>query len=44
MHADSAEYWNGPSSRVVQLIGIVRAAITRDETKLIDTQNEEIKL
>ncbi len=44
VHADSAEYWNGPSSRVVQLIGIVRAAVTRDETKLIDTQNEEIKL
>ena len=44
VHAESAEYWSGPNSRVVQLIGIVRAAITRDGDKLIDTQNEELTL
>jgi general stress protein 26 len=44
VHAQSAEYWDGPSSKVVQLLGIVRAAVTRDENKLIDTQNEELDL
>ena len=44
VHADSAEYWDGPGSRLTQLVGIVRAAVTRDEGKLIDTQNEEVSL
>jgi general stress protein 26 len=30
VHADSAEYWSGPSSKVVQLLGAVRAAVTRN--------------
>jgi general stress protein 26 len=30
VHADSAEYWDGPSSKVVRLLGMARAAITHD--------------
>lgn len=30
VHADTAEYWDGPSSKVVRLLGMARAAITHD--------------
>ncbi len=30
VHADTAEYWDSPSSKVVRLIGMARAAITHD--------------
>lgn len=31
--AESAEYWDGPSSKVVQLIGMARAAVTGNPDK-----------
>jgi general stress protein 26 len=30
VHADSAEYWDGPSSKAARLVGIARAAITHN--------------
>jgi hypothetical protein len=30
VHADTAEYWDGPSSKVVRLPGMAGAAITHD--------------
>ncbi len=29
--ADSAEYWNAPSSRVVRLVGLAKALITGEQ-------------
>lgn len=33
IHAESAEYWDSPSSNVVKLIGAARAAATSDPSK-----------
>ncbi len=33
VHADSAEYWEGPGSKVVQLLGMARAAVSKDPDK-----------
>ena len=43
VHADSAEYWESPSSKVVRLLGAARAAITRNPDKFPGT-NEEVSL
>jgi len=43
VHADSAEYWSGPSSKVVRLLGAARAAIARDPDKF-PAENEEVDL
>ena len=44
VHADSAEYWDGPGSRVVQLIGIIRAAVTRNPDNMIGQENATVEL
>lgn len=44
VHADSAEYWDGPGSRVVQLIGILRAAVTRNPDNMIGQENDTVEL
>lgn len=44
VHADSAEYWDGPSSRVVSLFGMVRAAITKNPENYADFDNKEVEL
>jgi general stress protein 26 len=43
VHAESAEYWDAPSSKVVRLIGAARAAITGDPDEF-PTENEEVRL
>jgi general stress protein 26 len=43
VHADTAEYWSGPSSKVVRLLGAARAAITRDPDKF-PADNETVEL
>ncbi|TWD84510.1 general stress protein 26 [Kribbella amoyensis] len=43
VHADSAEYWSGPSSKVVRLLGAARAAVTRDPDKF-PGENETVDL
>jgi len=43
VHADGAEYWSGPSSKLVRLIGGIRAAVTRDPDKF-PAENEEVNL
>jgi general stress protein 26 len=43
LHADTAEYWEGPSSKVVRLLGAARAAITHDPDKFPAT-NETVDL
>jgi general stress protein 26 len=43
VHADTAEYWSGPSSKVVRLLGAARAAITRDPDKF-PAENETVDL
>jgi general stress protein 26 len=43
VHADSAEYWEAPSSKVVRLIGAARAAATGDPDKFPST-NETVEL
>ncbi|GAB3830552.1 pyridoxamine 5'-phosphate oxidase family protein [Kribbella italica] len=43
IHAESAEYWDSPKSKVVQLIGAARAAVTGDPDKFPGT-NEEVSL
>jgi general stress protein 26 len=43
VHADSAEYWDSPSSKVRQLVGAVRAAVTGDPDKFPGT-NETVEL
>jgi hypothetical protein len=40
---DSAEYWESPSSKVVQMIGAARAAATGDPDKFPST-NETVTL
>ena len=44
VHADSAEYWDGPGSRMVQLLGILRAAVTRNPDNMIGQENETVEL
>ncbi|UFN42635.1 pyridoxamine 5'-phosphate oxidase family protein [Nocardioides okcheonensis] len=43
VHADSAEYWESSSSKVVRLIGLARAAATGDPDKFPAT-NETVEL
>ncbi|MET9315449.1 pyridoxamine 5'-phosphate oxidase family protein [Kribbella sp. NPDC003505] len=43
VHADTAEYWSGPSSKVVRLLGAARAAVTRDPDKF-PGENETVDL
>jgi general stress protein 26 len=43
VHADTAEYWSGPSSKVVRLLGAARAAIARDPDKFPAT-NQTVQL
>ncbi len=43
VHADSAEYWESPSSKVVKLLGAARAAVTGDPDKFPGT-NETVDL
>ena len=38
----SAQYWDGPGSRVVRLIGLARAAITRDPSAFPDTEQATV--
>jgi general stress protein 26 len=33
VEADSAEYWDGPDSKVVSVLGMLRAAVTHDSEK-----------
>ena len=43
VHADTAEYWEAPSSKVVRLFGAARAAVTGDPGKFPST-NETVQL
>jgi general stress protein 26 len=43
LHADSAEYWESSSSKVVRLLGAARAAVTRNPDNFPST-NEEVEL
>ena len=43
VHADTAEYWDAPSSKVVRLIGAARAAATGDPDKF-PSDNETVRL
>ncbi|WP_432876981.1 pyridoxamine 5'-phosphate oxidase family protein [Kribbella sp. CA-245084] len=43
VHADTAEYWSGPSSKVVRLLGAARAAIARDPDEF-PAENETVDL
>ncbi|MFI5693866.1 pyridoxamine 5'-phosphate oxidase family protein [Kribbella sp. NPDC051586] len=43
VHANTAEYWSGPSSKVVRLLGAARAAIARDPDKF-PAENETVDL
>ncbi len=44
VHADSAEYWDGPGNRMVQLLGILRAAVTRNPDNMIGQENDTVEL
>lgn len=44
VQVDSAQYWDGPDSKVVSLLGMVRAAITRNSDNYPDTQAGTIVL
>ena len=44
VHADSAEYWEGPNSRVVNLFNLVKAAVRRDPRKFSGVDNKEVDL
>ncbi len=43
VNADSAEFWDSPSSRVVRLLGAARAAVTGDPGRF-PGENEEVRL
>lgn len=43
VHAESAEYWESPSSKVVRLLGMATAAVTGDKDKFPGT-NETVEL
>jgi general stress protein 26 len=43
VHADSAEYWETSSSKVVRLLGAAHAAVTRNPDNFPST-NEEVEL
>jgi general stress protein 26 len=43
VHADTAEYWDAPSSKVLRLLGAARATVTRDPDKF-PAENEEVTL
>lgn len=43
VHADTAEYWDGPSSKVVRLVGMVRAAVTHNPDA-VPGENETVTL
>lgn len=43
VHAESAEYWEGPSSKVARLLGAARAAASGDPDKF-PSRNEEVSL
>jgi general stress protein 26 len=43
VHAGTAEYWEGPSSKVVRLLGVARAAAARDKDAFPGT-NETVHL
>jgi len=43
VHVETAEYWESPSSKVVQMIGAARAAATDDPDKFPST-NETVVL
>ena len=43
VHADSAEYWESPSCKVVQIIGAARAMLTGDSDKF-PAENREVSL
>ena len=43
VHAETAEYWEGPSSKVVRLIGVARAAAAGDKDAFPGT-NETVDL
>ena len=43
VHADSAEYWSSPSSKLVRLLGGIRAAVTKNPDKF-PAENEEVTL
>lgn len=43
VHAESAEYWEGPRSKVARLLGAARAAATKDPDKFPST-NKEVEL
>lgn len=43
VHADSAEYWDGPSSTVGMALGVVRAAVTKNpDNDPIDNDTVEL--
>lgn len=42
VQVDSAEYWDGPSSKMVQLVGFVKAAVTGQ--KFEPGKNEKLEL
>ena len=44
VHVESAQYWDGPDSKVVSLLGMVRAAVTRNSDNYPDTQEGTIVL
>ena len=41
---DRAEYWDSPSGKVVQLLGIVKAAITGREQQRDEREHGEVDL
>ena len=43
VHAETAEYWEGPSSKAARLVGAARAAATGDKDKFPAT-NETVEL
>ena len=40
VHAESAEYWEGPSSKVARLLGAARAAVSGDPDTFPSTNHE----
>lgn len=43
VRADSAEYWDGPSSRVASMLGMVRAAVTRDSDNYPSFEHDSVE-
>lgn len=42
VHAESAEYWNAPNAKVIQLFGMAKAAVTGKPPKAGDNKTVEL--